>query len=53
LAFSDEGVLEIGEGAHDGEHEVGHGGVLAGEDKAVFDELHLHALAGEALDEST
>jgi hypothetical protein len=25
LAFPDEGAFEFGEGAHDGEHEVGHG----------------------------
>jgi hypothetical protein len=40
-------------GPHDGEHEVGHGGVLAGEDQTLFDELHPRTFACEALDEST
>ena len=50
LAFPDEGA---GEGSHYGEHEVGHGGVLAGEDQALLDELHPYAFAGEALNEAT
>ena len=48
-----QGAFELGEGPHDGEHEVGHGGVLAGEDQTRFDELHPHPFAREALDEST
>jgi hypothetical protein len=52
LSFADEGTFEFCEGSHDGEHEVGHGGVLVGEDQALFDELHPYALAGQALDQS-
>jgi hypothetical protein len=53
LAFPDEGAFEFGEGTHDGQHEVGHGGVLAGEDQALLDELHPHAFAGQDLDKGT
>lgn len=53
LAFPDEGAFELSEGTHDGEHEIGHGGVLADEDKALLNKLHPDTLAGEALDEST
>ena len=35
-----------------GEHEVGHGRVFAGEDKVFFDELYPHAFAGEKVDEN-
>jgi hypothetical protein len=35
-AFPDEGAFEFGEGTHDGEHEVGHGGVLPSEDQAPW-----------------
>ena len=45
LAFPDGGAFEFSEGTHDGQHEVGHGGVLAGEDQALFDELHSHTFA--------
>lgn len=38
---------------HDGEHEVAHGGVLGGEDQALFDGLRSHAFSGEALNQGT
>lgn len=53
LAFPNEGAFEFCEGTHHGEHEVGHGGVLAGDDQAFFDEFDPHSFAGESLDEST
>jgi len=53
LTFPDQGAFEFCEGAHDGEHQVGHGRVVAGEDQALFYELDTHAPAREALDEST
>lgn len=49
MASPEEGAFEFGEGAHD----VGHRRVLAGEDQALFFELHAHALAGESLGERT
>jgi hypothetical protein len=52
LALADEGAFEFSESTHDAEHEVGHGRVLTGEDQALLDELHPHAFAGQALDES-
>jgi hypothetical protein len=53
LAFPDEGTFEFGEGTHDGEHEIGHGGVLADKDQALLHELHPYASARQALDQST
>lgn len=51
LAFPDQGPLEFSESPHDREHEVGHRGVLTGEDELFFEELHPHSAPGEALDE--
>jgi hypothetical protein len=51
LAFEDQRPFEFGERAHHRQHEVGHGGVLAGEDETLFDELDAGAAAGEGADE--
>jgi hypothetical protein len=49
LAFPDERAFKFSECIYDGEHEIGHGGVLLGEDQALFDKLHPHAFACWAL----
>lgn len=51
LPLADERSLELGEGAHDGEHECGHGRVLAGEGEALLDELDVDSPEGEHLNE--
>jgi hypothetical protein len=51
LPLTGHGAFEFGEGAHHGEHEVGHGGVLPGEDQTFSDELYAHALTGQSLDQ--
>ena len=53
LPFPDQGPFEFSEGAHDGEHEVGHGGVLTGEEQVLLDELHPHPFTGQPLHQST
>ena len=50
VAFPDQGPLKFGEGPQDGEHRVGHGGVLAGEVELLLEELQPHPAPGEALD---
>ena len=53
LAFPNEGAFEFSKGSHNAEHEVCQGGVLAGEDQALFNELHPHTFAREVLDQGT
>lgn len=45
LVLPDKGSLELSEGSHDGEHEVGRGGVVAGEEQVFLDEFHPRAYA--------
>ena len=49
LPLADQRPLELGEGAHDREHQVGHRRVLAGEGQVLLDELDAHAALGELL----
>lgn len=51
--FPDKGSLELSGGSHDGEHEVAHGGVVAGEEQVLLDEFHPRAFARQALNEGT
>lgn len=52
MAFPDEVAFKLSKGGHDKEHEVRHGGVLASEDQALFDQAPPHAFAGVVLDGS-
>jgi hypothetical protein len=51
LPLPDQPAFELGEGTHHREHEVGHGGVLPGEDQLFRDELHSDASTGGAPDQ--
>ena len=44
-------MLKLGEGAHDGEHEMGHGRVFAGEGKTFLDELDAYAAPRQLLND--
>lgn len=45
LALPDQGALKFGEAAHDQDHEIGHGGVLA-DGQPFFEELDPHPPPG-------
>lgn len=51
LAFLQQLPLKLREGPHDGEEQLGHGGVLAGEGQAFFDKLDPDAPTGQACDQ--
>jgi hypothetical protein len=49
---SDEGALEFGECAHDGEKKVRHRRIIAGEGEVFFQKLDANATLGEHLDDA-
>ena len=53
LPLADEGPFELRKRSHDGQHQIGHRGIVAGEREAFFDEFNAHAFVRECLDNST
>lgn len=49
LPLTDQGALELGEGPHHRQHQVGHWRVLAGEYQPFLQELDAHAALGQLL----
>ncbi len=52
LTLANQGPLEFGEGAHDGEHEIRHGRIIPCENHALFHEFNLDAALGQVLNDS-